>query len=110
MEDVGHQQSNLVNKIIANMYGLPFPYPTQETAYTSVPNPAPTIVPTIQPTPVSNVATYAVYNISPQILTSMQKMQQLLIQTKTNQTGGGGKTSNRNTRRSPTNQAETEPR
>ena len=97
MEDAGYHQANLVNDIVAHMSGLPFPYPPQEPAYTPIPNPSPTIVPTVQPTPVSNVATN-VSNILPQLLTSMQQMQQLLIQMQTNQTGGGGQTSNLNTR------------
>ena len=79
MEDAVYHQANLVNDIVSHMSGLPFPYPPQEPAYTSIPNPAPTIVPTVQPTPVANVAT-DVSNILPQLLTSMQHMQQLLIQ------------------------------
>ena len=88
------------------MSGLPFPYLPQESEYAPTQNPAPTIVPTIQPTPVANVAT-DVSNILPQILTSMQLMQQLLINMQTNQTGWVGQTSNRNNH---THQAATEPR
>ena len=100
MEDAGYHQSKMVNKIVAHMSGLPFTYPPQYPAYTPVQNPAPTIVTTVQPTPVANVATDAVYNILPQLLTSMQQMKQLLIQMQKNQTEGGGQTINRNTRTS----------
>ena len=75
MEDGGCHQSNLVNKIVAHMSGLPFTYLPQEPAYTPLPNSGPVIVPTIQPTPVSNVATDAVSNILSQLLTRMQHMQ-----------------------------------
>ena len=68
----------MVNEMVAHMCVLPFTYLPQETAYTLVPNQSPTIVPTIQPIPVANVAT-DVSNILPQLLTSMQQMQQLLI-------------------------------
>ena len=61
------------------MSGLPFTYPSQETAYTPVPNSDPTILSTVQLNRVANAATDAVFNILPQILTSMQQMQQLLI-------------------------------
>ena len=74
MEDAGYHQSNLVNKIVANMSGLPFTYPYQDPAYNPVPNLAPTIVPTIQPTSVANVATNTASNILPQILTRMKQI------------------------------------
>ena len=106
MEAVGYHQYIQVNDIVAHMSGLPFPYPPQDSECTPTPNPDPTIVPTVQPTPVANFATY-LYNILPQILTNMQHMQQLLIQIQKNQTRGGVQTSNRNTR---TCQAATEPR
>ena len=89
MEYCGYHQVNLVNDIVAHMYGLPFLYPPQEPAYTLIPNHATTIVPTVQPTIVANVATYAVSNILPQLLTSMQQMQQLMMHMKKNQTRGG---------------------
>ena len=53
------------------MSGLTFIYPPQEPEYTPTPNPAPTIVTTVQQTPLANVATY-VSNFLPQILTIMQ--------------------------------------
>ena len=90
MEYCGYHQVNLVNDIVAHMYGLPFLYPPQEPAYTLIPNNATTIVLTFQPTIVANVATYAVSNILPQLLTSMQQMQQLMMHMKKNQTRGGG--------------------
>ena len=61
-------------------------------------NLATTIVPTVQLTPVANVATDSVSNILIQILTSVQQIQQLLIQIHKNQTVGGGKTIKRNNR------------
>ena len=96
MEAVGYHQSNLVNDIVTHMSGLSFPYPPQDPEYTPTPNTYTTIVPTVQPNPVSNVAT-DVSNILPQILNSMKQMQQLLIQMHTDKTGGGRQTSNRNT-------------
>ena len=63
MEDTGYHQSNPFNDVVSPMSGLPCPYPPQETAYNLVPNSAPTIVSTIQPTPLANVATYIVFNI-----------------------------------------------
>ena len=59
MEASGYHQDNLVNDIFAHMSGIPFTYPPQETEFTPTPNPDPTIVPTVQPIPVANVATYA---------------------------------------------------
>ena len=106
IEDAGYHQANLVNYIVAHMSGIPFTYSPQDPDYTLTPNTSPTIVPTVQPIPVANVATY-VSNIISQILTSMQKMHQLLIQMRAYQTGGGGKTSNCNNH---TRQAATEPR
>ena len=55
MEDAGYQQSNLVTNIVEKMY--------QDPAYTPVPNSDPTIIPTVQPTPVSSFATYSVSNM-----------------------------------------------
>ena len=55
-------------------------------------------MPTVQPTPVANVATYDVSNILPQLLTSMQQMKQLLIHIQMNQTVFGGQIINLNTR------------
>ena len=104
MEDLGYQQANLVKNIVANMSGLPFTYRSQDPAYTPVPNSDPTIVPTFQP-----VATDSVSNILPQILTSMKKMQKLLILMQTNKTGGGGQTNNHTTLHPPTCQSATEP-
>ena len=78
MEAAGYHQANLVNGIAANMSGLPFTYLPQDPEFTPTPNPDPAIVPTVQPNPVTNVATY-VSNILPQLMSSMQHMQQLLI-------------------------------
>ena len=97
MEAAGYHQANLVNDIFAHMSGLSFNSPPQESEYTPTPNLDPTIVPTVQPTPVANVAT-DISNILPQLLTNMQQMQKLLIKMHTNQTWQGGQTSNRNTR------------
>ena len=103
MEGAGYHQANLVNNIVTHMSGLPFPYPLQEPECTPTPNRDPTIVPTVQPTPVANVTT-DVYYVLPQLLTSMQQMQQLMIRVNMNQKGGGVQTSNHITR---TLQAET---
>ena len=110
MEDAGYHQANLVNDIVSHISGLPFPYFPQDPTYIPILNSSPTIVPTAQPTPVANVATYVVSNILFQILTSMQHIQKLLIHIQTNQTGGEGKTSNINTHIYPTCQVATEPR
>ena len=88
------------------MSELPFPYPPQETEYTPTPNPDPTIVRTAQPTPVANITT-DLSNITPQVLTSMEYMQQLMIHMQTDQTRGGVQTSNLNTQNQ---QESTEPR
>ena len=85
MEDAVYHQANLVNDIVAHMYGLPFNYPHQEPAYTSIKNPSPTIIPTVQPTPVANVST-DLSNIIPKLLTRMKQMNQLLINMQTNKT------------------------
>ena len=79
------------------MSGLLFPYPPQDKEYTLAPNPAPTNAKIVQPTPVANVTT-DVYYVLPQLLTSMQQMQQLMIRVHMNQKGGGVQTSNHNTR------------
>ena len=92
------------------MSGLTFTYPTQDPAYTPVPNTSPTIVSTFQPTPVANFTTYSASNFTPQLLTRMQHMQQLLILMQTNKIGGGGKTNNCNIRHTTTRQSATEPR
>ena len=89
IEDVGYNQDNLVNNIILHTSSLLFPYPSQDPVYNTVPNLVPTIVLTLQPTQVANVSTYAVSNILPHLLTSMQHIQKLLIQMHTNQIGGG---------------------
>ena len=94
----------MVNDIIAHMFGLTFLYLPQDPAYTPVPNPSPTIVPIVQPTPVSNES-----NIFPQLLPSMQQMQQRIMQMQMNQTGGGWQNSKHNILR-PTRQEENEPR
>ena len=64
MEAAGYPQANLVNNIATHMYVLPFTYPPKESEYTQTRNTAPTIMPTVQPTPVANVAT-DVSNIPP---------------------------------------------
>ena len=106
MEASGYHQANTVDEIVSHMSGLPSPYPPQDPECNPTLNPDPTIVTTVQPTPVANVATY-VSTTLPQILNSMQHMHQLLIHMKTNQKGGGEKKINQKTR---TLQAATEPR
>ena len=88
------------------MSGLTFTYQHQEPAYTPTTNIDPTIVPTIQKTSLANVTTDVSNDPPPQLLTSMQQMQQLLIHMQTNQTVGLGQTSNCNTH---THQAVIEP-
>ena len=110
MEYSGYRQSNLVNDIVAHMYGLPFSYLPQEPTYTPIPNCAPTIALTIQPPTVANAATDYVSNILPNIINIMKQMQKLLIQMHKNQAVGLGQTSNCNTHRPPTCQEATEPR
>ena len=88
MESAGHHQSKLVNGIIAHMSRIPFPHPPWYTEYTSTPKLDPNIVPTVQPTSVANIAT-DVYNILPQLLTSMKQMKQLIIQMQTSLPVGG---------------------
>ena len=46
----------------------------------------------VQPSPEASVATDSASNIIPQILTIMQNMQQLMVQIKADQVGGGYKT------------------
>ena len=104
IEYAGYHQANLVKDIVAHISGISFTCPTQDPECTPIPNPAPTILTTVQPTAVGNIATDK-SNILPQLMTSMQNMQQLLIQMQTNQIGGRRQTSNRNTR---TYQSETE--
>ena len=110
MEDAGYHQANLVNNVVAHMSRLTLTYPPLETAYTQITNCSPTIAPTVQPSPAANDDTNAASNILPHLLTSMQHMHQLLIQTKKKLEGGGGNNRNRNKRRPPTRREETETR
>ena len=117
IEDAVFHQANLVNYIVSHMFGLPYPYPPlvcQEPTYapttTPIPNYAPMMAPIVQPTPEANAATNAISAFIVQLLTSMQQMQQLMVQMQANQGGGGGQNNNCNTRRPPTRQEATKPR
>ena len=84
--------------------------PVYATKTTPIPHSSPIILPIVQPSLAANSATDVTSTIIPIILTSMQKIQQLMVQMKANQSGGGGQTRNRNTRFPPTIQEATEPR
>ena len=93
MKDADFCQDNLVNSTVSHMDGIPFPYPHQgfqEPIYAPTPTPtpipttAPMLAPILQPDPSANVATYAQSTITPQLLTSMHQMQQLMVQMQAN--------------------------
>ena len=117
MQDAGFHQANLVNEFVSNLAALQFPYPptgTQEPIYsptpTLIPTAAPMLAPISQTAPAANADTDAASTIIPELLTKMQKMQQLMVHMKSNQGGGGGLNSYCNNRHPLTSQATTEPR
>ena len=60
------------------------------------------MAPTVQPAAAVNAATNAASNITPQPLTIMQHMQQLMVHMKVNQSGVIEQKVNRNTHFTPT--------
>ena len=117
IENAVFHQSNLVNDIVSHIFGLPYPYPpqvfqepTSAPTTTSIPNSAPMIAPIVQPAQADNATTNAISTFILQLLTSMQYIQQLMVQMQANQGGGGGQNNNCNTHRPPTRQAATKTR
>ena len=88
------------------MPGLQFTYPPQEPECTPTTNTAPTIVPTVQPSPVANITTY-VLNTPPPLDNDQHATDTATADSDAEKKGGGGQTSNSN---NCTHHAATEPR
>lgn len=86
MKDAGFHQGNQVNRIVSHMAGITHPYPPQgcqDPTYapttTPIPNDSPMIAPIVQPAVAANSATNDASTVIPQLLTSMNHIQKLIV-------------------------------